>query len=559
MMRKALKWILGFIIALAVIAGGSYLYLRYSPTTVASASALSQYTFTRLTNGNIDTTVSATGAVRTNQSGTVSWQASGIVGKVNVKVGDAVKANDIIASLDPAQLPNNIIQAQTSLATDQQALSNLQNNQSNLPTLQGAVITAQTALTTAQTNWDNLNSPRATSDQIAAAQAGVTLAQQKVNQAQSFYSATPGNPATDARKAAALATLDAARTAYDNAQSNLNYIDGHPSATDLANAQNALDLAKAQLADAQRALNDTTNGVDPNTLAADQAQVAADNSIIDQQNLRAPFSGTITNVSVLPGDIISQGKVAFQIDDESAYYIDLAVSEVDISKVQVGQTVDLSFDAIPNPTTPYTGTVTYVSQVGTTTSSVVNFTVTVKIDNPDAFIKPGITAAGNIVVNSVKNVLVVPSKAIKTVSGKKVVYVVTFTDANGQPVVQPTRATGQTGSGTQTGTGRQTRTPQPGQSNPPTIPTVQSAAGSTSGSSPNTSATPTITEQVSEVTITEGATNGTLTQISSPQLQAGALIVTNPPATGIPMTTSGSSGLGGLFGGLLGGRRGAGG
>ena len=549
-MSKVVKWLLGIIIALAVVAGGGYLYLRYMAPSNSAASALSQYTFTRLQSENIDTTISATGLVRTNQSGNVTWQASGKVGKVNVKVGDIVKANDILASLDPANLPNNIIQSQQNLSTDQQALDDLKNNKTNLPTLQKAVIVAQTAMDNAQTARNSLNFPRGTADQISAAKAEVIMAGQKLKDTQNSYNGTPGDPSTDARKASALGNLEAAKTALDRSQSNLQYIQGAPSASDIATADNTLALAKAQLADAQRALDNSKGGIDTSKLAADQARIDADNAIIDEQNLRAPFNGTITNMNVLPGDIVSLTSVSFRIDDLSAYFIDMAVSEVDIAKVKTGQDVSLSFDAIPNPNQAYTGKVTYVSQVGTTTNSVVNFIVTVQVINPDTSIKPGITSSGSIVVNSVKNVLAVSSKAIKTVNGKKVVYVVTFTNATGQPIVQPTQGGGRTTvqpnvqttrvSG-QAGSGNQTN----GQ-----------AFGGTNGGN-----TPTLNEKVDMVQVTVGATNDTLTEISSSQIKAGALIVTNPPSTGI-ITTTNTSG-GGLFsgglGGLFGGRRGPGG
>jgi len=430
-MSKAIKWIIGIIVALAVVAGGGYFYLRYT-SNQASGSALANYTFTRLATGNIDTTVSATGSVRTAQNATLTWSDSGRVGKVNVKVGDTVKANDVLASLDPTNLPNDIIQAQQALVVDTQALSDLQNNKTSLPTLQKAVIDAQTAVTNAQTARDNLNFARATDQQIAAAQAALTLANQKLAKDKSNYDHIAGDPTTDARKASAYAAYLGSLAAQTKAQNNLDWLSGAPSASDIATADNTLALAKAQLADAQRALSQAGNGVDPSQLAADQAKIAADQSIIDSQNIRAPFSGTITTVTVMPGDVVSSGTNAFRIDDTSAYYIDLAVSEIDISNVQKGEPVTFTFDAVPNKT--YNGIVTNVSQVGTTTSNVVNFTVTTQITDADASIKPGITSSGSIVTNSVKNVLVVPTKAIKKINGKTVVYEVTFTGANGAPI-----------------------------------------------------------------------------------------------------------------------------
>ena len=538
-MSKAAKWILGIIIALAVVAGGGYLYLRYT-SNQANAASLSQYAFTRLTTGEIDTTVAASGTVRTNQSANVSWQVSGVIGKINVKVGDKVTSNEIIASLDPNNLPNAIVQAQQNLITDQQTLSDLQNNKASLPTLQQAIIDAQTAVDNAQTARDALNYPRGTADQIAAAQAQVAMAQQKVNEAQSFYKATPGDPTTDARKAQALANLEAANTALVNSQSNLQYIQGAPSASDIAAANNTLALAKAQLADAQRARAQSNNGIDASTLAADQAKINADNSIIDEQNLRAPFDGTVTEVDNQVGDIVSPGTTTFRIDDLSSYYIDMAVSEIDIIKVNLNDPVSITFDAIPNKT--YNGIVSYISQVGTTTSGVVNFTVTVKMTDPDSQIKPGMTAAGNIVVSSVKNVLAVPSKAIKTVNGKKVVYVLTFTNASGQTVNPFAQAGRQSNNTTGNSSAGQSNNPSGNQTNSQgTTPNRQTTAQAPSNTLAN------LKSHLTAVEVTVGVSNDTETQISSSQLKEGDLIVTNPTATTTSSTTTSGGGFGGGF------------
>ena len=52
-----------------------------------------------------------------------------------------------------------------------------------------------------------------------------------------------------------------------------------------------------------------------------------------------------------------------------------------------------------------------------------NFTVTVEISDPDASIKPGMTAAVNIAVSQLDDVLLVPSRAVRTLDNKRVVYV----------------------------------------------------------------------------------------------------------------------------------------
>jgi multidrug efflux pump subunit AcrA (membrane-fusion protein) len=67
--------------------------------------------------------------------------------------------------------------------------------------------------------------------------------------------------------------------------------------------------------------------------------------------------------------------------------------------------------------------VTSVGTVGTSTSGVVNFPVTVQITNADAQVKPGMSATVSIIVAQANNVLLVPSAAVRTSGGQSTVTV----------------------------------------------------------------------------------------------------------------------------------------
>jgi HlyD family secretion protein len=81
----------------------------------------------------------------------------------------------------------------------------------------------------------------------------------------------------------------------------------------------------------------------------------------------------------------------------------------------------LTFDAILGR--EYHGEVVEVTQAGTVEEGVVNFTVTVELTDADAAVKPGMTAAVNIVVEELQDVLLVPNRAVRLVDGERVVYV----------------------------------------------------------------------------------------------------------------------------------------
>jgi HlyD family secretion protein len=137
--------------------------------------------------------------------------------------------------------------------------------------------------------------------------------------------------------------------------------------------------------------------------------------------LTAPFAGTITKVDVKPGDQVSPASIAFRLDNLDSLLVDVQVSEVDINSIQVGQPVDLSFDAILDK--QYKGVVSQVAPVGDVIQGVVEFDVTVELIDADQNVKPGMTAAVNIVVDQITDALLVPNRAVRVVDGQRVVYI----------------------------------------------------------------------------------------------------------------------------------------
>jgi HlyD family secretion protein len=130
----------------------------------------------------------------------------------------------------------------------------------------------------------------------------------------------------------------------------------------------------------------------------------------------------VTQSDSAAGDQVSAGAVAYRIDDLSHLLVDVQVSEVDINTVSIDQDSTLTFDAVLGRSDPYHGKVVKVSQAGDTVQGVVSFTVTVELTDPDEFVKPGMTAAVNIIVEEVKDVLLIPNRAVRLVNEERVVY-----------------------------------------------------------------------------------------------------------------------------------------
>ena len=111
--------------------------------------------------------------------------------------------------------------------------------------------------------------------------------------------------------------------------------------------------------------------------------------------------------------------------------MDVQVPEGDINSIKVGQSAVLTFDAIANQ--EYSGKVVSVARVGDDANGVVNFKVTLQLLNPDDQVLPGMTAAVNITVTQLDDVLSVPNRAVRTVNGSTVIYLL----KNGQVVSVP--------------------------------------------------------------------------------------------------------------------------
>ena len=316
--------------------------------------------------GELLATVGATGTVRARQTAILTWSTSGTVEQVSASIGDLVAAEAVLASLSPATVSQNIILAQADLVSAQKALDDLIASDT-------ARVQAQIALRDAQEAYDKAKSYRDSLDD------GIVV---------NIFGHTKKIEADE---------------------------------ESIAKADESLALAAARLEDAQRAYDRVKDGPNPEDLAAAQARVDAAKATLNMARLVAPFAGTITDAHPLAGDQVTAGTQGFRLDDLSALYVDVEVSEVDINAIHAGQPVMLTFDAILG--SEYHGEVSQVSQAATPAGGVVNFTVTVRITDADAQVRPGMTAAVTITVQEIKDQVLIPNRAVRLVDGVRVVYI----------------------------------------------------------------------------------------------------------------------------------------
>lgn len=368
-----------FFLLIVVVVASAFVFVRQS-----NADTTTQFQTATVGRGNLTATIGATGTVRARQTAVLVWQAAGTVDTVNVRVGDNIPADFVMAYLQKGSLPQSIILAEADLASAQKALQELMASDTARAEAVIAVRDAQQVYDRAL-NWRLQLNGKIHMKKIVYKQIGP-------------------------RK-------------YPILKEYRGYADKET----IKKAEEDLELAKAKLDDARREYDRLNNG-NMLDIAAAQARVDAAQAALDMARMISPFAGTVTESYPLPGDQVAAGATAFRLDDLSRLLVDVKVSEVDINSVSIGQPVALTFDAILGK--EYHGEVVEVTQAGTADQGVVNFTVTVELTDADAMVKPGMTAAVNIVVKEMQDVLLVQNRAVRLVDGTRVVYVL----ENGQPV-----------------------------------------------------------------------------------------------------------------------------
>lgn len=413
--HKRLVIILGVVILVIV---GAIVYLQIAAKNVDVSSLYQTYTVEKT---ELTSMVGATGNVRANQSTRLAWSTTGRIEKILVNLNDEVTSGEILAELDKSTVSQSILAAQSQLITARQALRDVN---------ESATVRAKAELTLAQAKIDyedavkertRKNYKHVTDATIKELEANYILAKKGYDDAKDLYSYVEDQAIDSTTRAAALLELSRAEKTRDTALANLNYGLKLPDENEVAKAEASLNLAKAALDDAQRDWETVKDGPSDDDIAIAEANVAAAESAVKMMWLEAPFDGTVTAIHSMVGDEVSPTTVSFQIDDLSRMIIFIQLTEVDIRKVEVGQEVEIAFDGIPDK--KYKGDVYEVGQVGTIESGTVSFLVKIELTDSGPEVLPGLTAATNIIVTQLNDVIAVPNRAIKTLEGKRVVYV----------------------------------------------------------------------------------------------------------------------------------------
>ena len=183
-----------------------------------------------------------------------------------------------------------------------------------------------------------------------------------------------------------------------------------------------IQTAEQQVVQAEAALEDLLNGAEPDQIASAEAQVASAQSQLDQltrpptdstaaqavssveqaeaslesallsrenAELRAPFDGVVAAINVDPGELSSAGNPsAVTIVDISSLHVDVQISDIDISQVQMNQEAQVFIEGIDRV---FDGEVTYIAPTATANGNIRTYLVRVTVDDRDG-LRPGMSA-----------------------------------------------------------------------------------------------------------------------------------------------------------------------
>jgi HlyD family secretion protein len=334
-------------------------------TIVQSRSNVTAVTTARAGTEDLIATVSGTGQIKPKTYVNVGATSFGRITHLLVKEGDHVKKGDVLATVENVQ-PQSTVSAQSA-----------------------AIAASKTDITSyiAAENTAVAN--------VAEAKADLEQKTLDYNRAKELYQ----------DQLIAKQDYDAKVAAYDMSVATL-------------------DQRKAAVAQA-KAQTDSARGHMNQAVASQRANYDA----LDKTVSRAPFDGLVTNVPVREGETVvvgiqnAEGSTLMTLADMSVITAEVKVDETDIVNIALGQSADVSVDALPGKI--FKGHVTEVgdqallrttgvatSQSTTGTEEAKDFKVVVTLDQVSDDLRPGLSCTAKITTAHKPNTLTIPIQAL---------------------------------------------------------------------------------------------------------------------------------------------------
>jgi len=373
---------------------------------------------------------------------------------VLVAEGQSVRQGQLLAELDvdayllsrdEALVTQKIAQAQLNKLLEPADPGEINLARARINVAQASIAAAQSNLNARRVEYEELLRGISDSDR-ASLQAEYAQAQSVVDESRSNLETVEDTyRVTDAELDAAEARLAQALNAASAAQARLTSALDPPTPAEIAAAEHqiaqgeeALRQANATLIDYQNQLVDLQEGADVVDIdiarsELEKARISYELALLNIENaqLTAPRDGVISAVNVRVGELFSGNTTAMVLADLQSYHMTVQVDEIDVRQVQVGQSVSLIMDALPDD--DLTGKVTSISPTANEVGSTITYEVEIVPDPTDASLREGMSATAIITTAQVDNVLLIPNRYVRFDRDKNKYFV--FKVLNAEPVL----------------------------------------------------------------------------------------------------------------------------
>jgi HlyD family secretion protein len=445
--RSIAKRIIASVIALAVIAAGVLYVTGFFGTKTAEAAS-ETYQVVSLETGDLKESVTGTGTLSAGDSENVTAPIALTVDEVKVEAGQSVKKGDTLATLDKEALDSTIASLQSQIESlDSQLASLLKQQDSTVSVTSNIAGRVKQILVKAGSDVKTtveqkgglilLSTDGYMRLDLALGKAGAVKAGDEVTvkTSGSSYDGTVTSVGEDKASCTVTLTdngpkLNASATVYYGGKkigSGKLTVNQPIYVTATSGIVDEVNVSLNQKVSTRKKLLYLYNVGYSESYSAAADQRAEYSEQLKQAlllrkacTLTAETDGVINEITAKDAAALEKDAAVLTMYTGGATNLSVSVDELDISKVKEGLKVTVAMDAITDKT--YEGTVTAVSQVGTTSNGVTTYPVTVKVTD-DGNLKIGMSATATIIIQEKTDVLLVPISAIQTSQGESYVWV----------------------------------------------------------------------------------------------------------------------------------------
>jgi HlyD family secretion protein len=361
------------VLGVAAIAGGVYGGRRWSQRDLVTVQT------GLVTHQNLAAVVTASGEIKPKNYINLGANAMGPLTEIFVKEGDRVRKNQVVARIENTQADADVAAQKATIASAE----------ADSAAAEAAIKAQDDAISTQQATDDRYSNE-------------LTRAKDYLDRYEQMYK----------EKLVAKQDYDQKKADYESALASVRENQAR-----LAQAKSQRVQTVAQLTSAQRRVTQA------------QAALTRLSNVLARFDVVAPLDGVVTDLPVRVGETVVQGvqnsagSTIMTIADMSLITAEVDVDETDVVSVQLGQTAEVTIEAMPNRT--FTGKVIQIgdtaivrssglaaSQSATSTQEAKDFKVVVALDHPPDEIRPGLSATAKITTAVRPGALAIPIQAL---------------------------------------------------------------------------------------------------------------------------------------------------